>query len=87
MLEYKTAKAKDPYTNLILQGFPINESSGLALSLVYLKPEESPIALAPFYGLNTTSDSTQLTTLTEFLSGQGPVGFPRLTDTFHYLLT
>ncbi|OTA53613.1 putative FAD-binding oxidoreductase [Hypoxylon sp. EC38] len=82
MLEYQSVAVKDPYANLDLQGFVTNASVGIALSLVYLKPVENPPAFAPFYGINTTSDSTALTTLTEFLTGQGPASFPRRADWF-----
>ncbi|KAI0852738.1 putative FAD-binding oxidoreductase [Daldinia vernicosa] len=80
MLEYQTVLQKDPYANLDLQGILVGENMGLALSLVYLQPEEEPSAFAPFYPIKTISDSTQLTTLTEFLSGQGPGDFPRRVD-------
>ncbi|KAI0111795.1 putative FAD-binding oxidoreductase [Daldinia grandis] len=80
MFEYQTVMNKDPYANLDLQGVLVGENMMLALSLVYLRPEENPSAFAPFYPINTTSDSTKLTTLTGFLSGQGPGDFPRRVD-------
>lgn len=76
MFEYQTSPEKDPYANLMLQGFLSNETMGIVLSLVYLKPEESPAAFAPFYSINTTSDSTKITSFSEFISGQGPPSFP-----------
>ncbi|KAK8008142.1 FAD-binding oxidoreductase [Apiospora marii] len=80
MLEYQSQPVKDPYANLMMQGFMSNATVGVVLNLVYLKPEESPAAFAPFYHINTTSDSTKLTRLSEFISGQGPQGFPPRVD-------
>ncbi|KAH8594970.1 putative FAD-binding oxidoreductase [Bisporella sp. PMI_857] len=80
MFEYQSAPVKDPYANLMLQGFFSNASVGIVLNLVYLKPEESPAAFAPFYHINTTADSTKLSSFSEFISGQGPVNFPPRVD-------
>lgn len=76
MFEYQTAPNKDPYANLMLQGYVSNVTVGVVLNLVYLKPEESPDAFAPFYPINTTADSTKISSFSEFISGQGPSGFP-----------
>lgn len=77
MLEYQLNPQKDPYANVMLQGFPINETIGIVLSMVYLKPEMFPPAFEPFYSINTTSDSTTLSTYYEFLATQGSVDLPR----------
>jgi hypothetical protein len=77
VLEYQTAPNKDPYANLMLQGFATNASLGLLLSVVYLKPEESPSAFSPFYNLTTLFDTTKIQTLTEFLASQGAADLPR----------
>jgi hypothetical protein len=77
MLEYQSLPNKDPYANLMLQGFPTNSSLGILLNMVYLKPIESPPAFAPFYNITTTFDTTKKQTLTEFLSGQASVDIPR----------
>lgn len=77
LLEYQTVAEKDPYAALELQAFPLNETIGVVLTLVYLKPEERPTAFAPFYRINATSDSTKLTTLPELVSEQVPGGSPR----------
>lgn len=75
MLQYQTSTGDD-YSNLMIQGFPGNRSVGVVVSMIYLKPEESPAAFAPFYGLNTTFDTTQVSSYTEFLSSQGVLGLP-----------
>lgn len=76
MYEYQTAPQKDPYANLMLQGFLTNATIGVILSVVYLKPEPSPAAFAPFYHIKTKADSTKITTLSEFIGGQGPPSWP-----------
>ncbi|OTB15926.1 hypothetical protein K445DRAFT_317555 [Daldinia sp. EC12] len=85
--KYQTAPNKDPYANFMLQGFPINESFGVVLSLVYLKPESNPIAFDPFYHLNTTFDTTKVSSFTEFLSSQAQAELPPRIDWFTTTLT
>ncbi|KAI1657067.1 FAD-binding domain-containing protein [Daldinia decipiens] len=85
--KYQTAPNKDPYANLMLQGFPINESFGVVLSLIYLKPEPNPIAFEPFYHINTTFDTTAISSFTEFLSGQAQAQLPPRIDWFTTTLT
>ncbi|KAL9075850.1 MAG: hypothetical protein Q9157_003840 [Trypethelium eluteriae] len=80
MFKYQTVARKDPLANLMLQGYMSNTTTEIILNMVYLAPEEAPSAFAPFYHINTTSDSTKLTTLTEFISGQGPGTFPQRVD-------
>jgi hypothetical protein len=77
MLEYQSLPNKDPYANLMLQGFPTNTSIGIVLNMIYLKPIESPPAFASFYNISTSFDTTKIQTLTEFISGQTSVDIPR----------
>lgn len=76
MFEYQSAPNKDPYANLMLQGYLTNDTIGVVLNMIYLKPEESPSAFAPFYHINTTADFTQISSFSEFISGQGPPSYP-----------
>ncbi|KAH0594832.1 hypothetical protein MHUMG1_07667 [Metarhizium humberi] len=76
MLKYQLTPEKDPYANLMLQGFFSKETTGIMLSLVYLKPQEFPSAFAPFYHINATSDSMRMSNFSEFIAGQGPPSFP-----------
>ncbi|RYO80892.1 hypothetical protein DL766_010441 [Monosporascus sp. MC13-8B] len=78
MLEYQSNPQKDPYANLMLQGFPINGTLGVMLSMVYLKPDESPPAFEPFYSISTTMDSMKTSTYYELLASQGSVDLPRI---------
>lgn len=80
MYEYQTVPNKDPKANLMLQGYVSNETIGIVLNMIYLAPEESPPAFQPFYSINTTSDTTKISSLTEFLDGQGPISFPPRID-------
>lgn len=77
VLEYQSNPAKDPYANFMLQSFPTNESIGVVLNMVYLKPEESPPAFAPFYSIPTIATTTKIQTLTEMISGQAVPLIPR----------
>ena len=77
MLQYQSVPQKDPYANLMLQGFITSGSAVVVLNLIYFKPEESSPAFAPFYSINATGDSTKVSSFTEFLATQGPVNFPR----------
>jgi hypothetical protein len=61
----------------MMQAFPTNQSIGVVLNMVYLKPEASPPAFAPFYEIPTISDTTKIQTLREMMSGQGVPDIPR----------
>ncbi|KAI1080736.1 putative FAD-binding oxidoreductase [Whalleya microplaca] len=76
--KYQTIADKDPYANVMLQAFPTNKSIGAVLNMVYLKPEESPEAFAPFYDIKTVQDTTKLQTLTEMMSSQPPLRLTRI---------
>ncbi|KAI0832164.1 putative FAD-binding oxidoreductase [Hypoxylon sp. FL0890] len=75
--EYQSAEHKDPYANLIMAVSPTNASIGALVSMVYLKPEEEPAAFAPFYSINTTSDSTAIKSFTDYLAEYGVPSVPR----------
>jgi hypothetical protein len=75
--KYQSTPTKDPYANFMLQAFPTNQSVGVVLNMVYLKPEPSPPAFAPFYSIPTTADTTKVQTLREMMSGQGVPAIPR----------
>lgn len=77
LAEYQAQPNKDPYANLMLQPFGTNTTLGAMLNMVYLKPEESPAAFKPFYGIPTVSDVTKLQTLNEMMGGQVVPGLPR----------
>ncbi|RYP10037.1 hypothetical protein DL765_008236 [Monosporascus sp. GIB2] len=64
--EYQSAPIKDPHANLIILISPTNSTIGVWLSMVYLKPEEKPAVFAPFYAINTISDSTAIKSFTDF---------------------
>ncbi|KAI1347633.1 putative FAD-binding oxidoreductase [Xylaria sp. FL0043] len=70
LLKYQSSPSRSPYANLFIQGFQTNSSFGVNLELVYLKPEESPEAFAPFYSIPTIADTTRLRTFSDFLTGQ-----------------
>jgi hypothetical protein len=61
----------------MMQAFSTNQSIGVVLNMVYLKPEASPPAFAPFYEIPTTADTTKIQTLREMMSGQGVPDIPR----------
>ncbi|KAF2014438.1 putative FAD-binding oxidoreductase [Aaosphaeria arxii CBS 175.79] len=75
--EYQSTPTKDPYANFMLQAFPTNQSIGVVLNMVYLRPVPSPAAFAPFYNIPTTGDLTRVQTLREMMSGQGVPDIPR----------
>ena len=77
MHEYQTAAPKDPYANLMLQAFTTNKTVGAVLNIVYLKPQESPLAFAPFYSIPTVEDTTKIQTLTQMMGGQRVPPLPR----------
>lgn len=66
--EYQAANDKDPYANLIIAVSPTNSSIGALISMVYLKPEEEPAAFAPFYSIETLTDSTAIKNFTTYLA-------------------
>ncbi|KAI0802234.1 putative FAD-binding oxidoreductase [Xylaria sp. FL0064] len=76
LLKYQSSPSRSPYANLFIQGFPTNSSFGVNLELVYLKPEESPEAFAPFYSIPTIADTTRLRTFSDFLTGQALFTIP-----------
>ncbi|KAL7624894.1 hypothetical protein AAE478_004108 [Parahypoxylon ruwenzoriense] len=76
MYEYQMVGNKDPYANIMLQAFPTNATIGAILNMVYLKPEESPEAFAPFQNIVPLVDMTKLQTLTEL---QSAAPLPELT--------
>lgn len=78
MAEYQAAQNKDPYANVMLQAFTSNASAGAVLDIVYLKPVANPAAFAPFYSIPTTSDTTQIQTLTNMMTGQFVPDIPRI---------
>lgn len=80
MYKYQTAPQKDPKANLDFQGFFTNISATIILNLVYLAPVESPVPFEPFYQINTTSYTTLIASLFDFLTSQGPVDFPPRVD-------
>jgi hypothetical protein len=80
MYEYQTVPQKDPKANLMMQGYFTNTSVAIILNMIYLAPEKSPAAFEPFYRINTTSDTTKIASLTDFLTSQGPVNFPPRVD-------
>lgn len=69
MAEYQFVPDKDPYASMNLQGFATNTSIVLVLSMVYLKPEESPAALSSFSKLTPVLDTAQIQILTEYMGG------------------
>ena len=75
--QYQNAANKDPYANLMLQAFTTNGTVGAVLNIVYLKPEPSPQAFAPFYSIPTTEDTTKIQTLTQMMGGQRVPPIPR----------
>ncbi|KAG8526456.1 uncharacterized protein KY384_000049 [Bacidia gigantensis] len=79
MHAYQSAPDKDPYANIMMQASTTNASVGAVLNMVYLKPEITPPAFAPFYNIPTIGDLTKLQTLTEMMSGQMLPDLPRWT--------
>lgn len=77
LAEYQAQPKKDLYANLMLQPFGTNQSLGAMVSMVYLKPEESPVVFKPFYDIPTVGDTTMLQTLNRMMSGQVVPGLPR----------
>jgi hypothetical protein len=74
--EYQAAAEQDPYSELIILTSPTNDTVGVWLSMIYLKPKVDPAVFAPFYGINTTSDTTGIKSLTEYI---GEYGIPEFT--------
>ena len=75
--EYQSQSNKDPYANLIMQGFTTNASIGTFLNMVYLKPQASPSAFKAFENIPTVSDTTKIQTLNQFIGGQLVPQIPR----------
>ncbi|KAI1329093.1 putative FAD-binding oxidoreductase [Xylariaceae sp. FL0255] len=78
VLEYQSAPSKDPYANLIIQAFPLNDTIGIVVNLVYNKPLETPAAFAPFYSIPALADTTAIQPMTTYLGSQIPPDLPRL---------
>jgi hypothetical protein len=78
MAKYQAAPNKDPYANVMLQAFTTNVSIGAVLDIVYLKPEADPAVFTPFYSIPTTSDTTQIQTITEMMESQYVPEIPRI---------
>lgn len=73
---YQSVPNKDPYANLNLQGFPLNASLGIVMSMVYLKPEAEPAAFAPFSKFTPLVDTVTIQSIKDYI-GAYPV--PDLT--------
>ncbi|KAH8590934.1 hypothetical protein B0O99DRAFT_633873 [Bisporella sp. PMI_857] len=59
MHEYQSVPHKDPYANMIILASPTDATIGIALTLIYLKPQtQRPSVFDPFYRINSTSDNT-----------------------------
>lgn len=67
----------DPYASLVMLTSPTNSTVGIWVSMIYLKPEQSPAGFSPFDGINATSDSTAIKYFTEYLAGYGIPEFTR----------
>ncbi|KAI0145106.1 putative FAD-binding oxidoreductase [Xylariaceae sp. FL1272] len=76
--EYQSGANKDPYANLMMQAYPLNESIGVEINFIYNKPVASPEVFAAFYDIPTTYDTTQIQPMTDYLASQVPAEFPRL---------
>ena len=64
--EYQTAPNKDLYANMVMNLAPTNGS--IVLTLIYLKPVDTPAAYAPFYKLTPLLEQSGLMTLTQLQS-------------------
>ncbi|KAI1735302.1 putative FAD-binding oxidoreductase [Xylaria scruposa] len=69
--QYQSTPEKDPYANLHVLVSPTNSTIGVLVSMVYLKPVKEPPSFAPFYPIDTTSDSTAIKSFTEYLAEYG----------------
>ncbi|KAI1113083.1 putative FAD-binding oxidoreductase [Nemania sp. NC0429] len=67
MFEYQSKRDKDPYANMMIMASPTNDTVGVIVTLIYLQPKIRPDVFEPFYRVNSTLDTTQLQTLTEFI--------------------
>lgn len=82
MTAYQPVANKGPYANWNLQGFPTNTSLELIMSLVYLKPEASPAAFAPFSNFTPLIDTTTIQTLRDYISGYPTPEVTRCIDLY-----
>lgn len=81
LAEFQTNPEKDPYAQFNMNVYVTNQTFGVVLALVYLKPEETPAAFAPFYHLEETwtptVDSTGLRTLSNLIGEYPLPSIPR----------
>ncbi|TVY14650.1 Bifunctional solanapyrone synthase [Lachnellula arida] len=77
LYEYQTTPEKDLYANMVLNLAASNSS--VILTLVYLKPVDSPEAFAPFYGLTPVQQQTGLMTLHQLMALFPLPALPRWT--------
>jgi hypothetical protein len=82
---YQSVANKDPYANLMVQAAITNASTGVLLNLVYLKPEASPAAFEPFYGIPTLEDTTAIQPFINFSSKAVMPDIPRYLPPFFIL--
>jgi hypothetical protein len=84
MFEYQSTIEKDPYANLMILASPTDETVGVMLTLIYLKPQVFPAAFEPFYRINSTLDTTGLQTLASFIISN-PI--PEMAERFDWSAT
>ena len=66
--QYQSLPNKDPYANINLNAAAINTTDvGLILQMVYLEPEDNPVAFDLFSEIPTLMDTTGLKTLTAMM--------------------
>ncbi|KAJ5816160.1 FAD-binding oxidoreductase [Penicillium robsamsonii] len=83
--QYQSLPNKDLYANINLNAAAINTTDvGLILQMVYLKPEEYPVAFNLFSEIPTLLDTTGLKTLSAMM-GEFPT--PTLPRIDHWVLT
>ncbi|KAH8432933.1 FAD-binding oxidoreductase [Aspergillus melleus] len=75
--EYQSTPNKDPHANLMIQAAPLNESIGVLVNMVYLKPEANPAAFKPFEKLSTVADTTKVQSFVEMMGGAVLPDIPR----------
>ena len=75
--QYHTAPNKDLNANMVMNIGPINDT--VIVTLVYLKPEESPEAFAPFYGIPPVMQQSGIMSLTDLMTSFPAADLPRWT--------
>ncbi|KAI5917428.1 putative FAD-binding oxidoreductase [Camillea tinctor] len=82
LAEFQADPQKDPYAQFNMNAYVTNTTYGVVLAMVYLKPEESPAAFAPFYRIEETwkplMDTTALRTLHNLLAEYPIPSIPRI---------